>query len=611
MIRARVLLILILSFCIYNSSAQNIEDIKNDSSIIWAEGIGASIQEADKMALAEISQQISVEVSATTSRISTNNGEGHKIEQRSEISTNSSASFNNIEMRVLSESPQFRVFRWIHKDEILRQQNERTSKLKEMVRIANIALSSKQISDAIRYYYWAYSLLCTLPQQRLIIIEDENDDDQLANIWLPNRIKSILKKIECSIVGESHDGPNDYEVGFTYEGKPLANIDFSYFDGTDWGPVCTATDGKSLIELRPSYKPKNLMIRYEYKFIGEARSDREIERVITSGAPSFDTYCTSSVNFLATYDTPEHSTPRSENSQTYERQKFDKLATTAQARNVSAKEVESYDRIMREVISAIKKRDYSSLGSYFSISGNDCFTRLINYGKARIIGDVSSLNYSVLGEDVLCRSIPMNFSFSGNRRFSEDVVFTFNKEGLIDNISFGLGKVAKENLLNHLTNNFFTQEKCDILANFLENFKTAYALKRLDYLEQLFDDDAIIITGKVLQKFNGNKEFGLWNNRYVQLVQQDKATYMKHLKRSFASKEFINIKFANNRIRRTKVDGVYAIQIKQDYFSSNYGDSGYLFLLVDIRNTKEPIIYVRAWQEQPDPEWGILGPEFF
>ena len=91
----------------------------------------------------------------------------------------------------------------------------------------------------------------------------------------------------------------------------------------------------------------------------------------------------------------------------------------------------------------------------------------------------------------------------------------------------------------------------------------------------------------------------------MRIFQQSKSDEVR------ASKEFINIKFANNRIRRTKVDGVYALQIKQDYYSSNYGDSGYLFLLVDIRNAKEPIIHVRAWQEQPDPEWGIIGPEFF
>lgn len=608
MIRIQNLLILTFSLCIFETSAQNIEEIKNNSSIIWAEGVGTSIQEADKMALAEISQQISVEVSATTSRISTNDGQSHSIEQRSEILTSSSASFSNIEMRVLSETPQYRVIRWIHKDEILRQQSERIPKLKEMVRIANIALDSKQISDALRYYYWAYSLLCSLPQQRLIRIEDENDDEQLANIWIPNRIKSILKKIECNVVGESHDGPNDYEIGFTYDGKPLANVDFSYFDGTDWSPVCTATDGKSLVELRPSYKPKNLMIRYEYKFIGEAKSDKEIERVISSGSPSFDTYCSSSASFLDIINNFQKSHSQNITSPSGELLKLDK--PTTQAERASVKQIECYDKVMREVIGAIKQKDFSSVTSFFTINGNDCFTKLINYGKARIIGDVSTLNYSTLGEDILCRSIPMNFTFSGNRKFSEEVIFTFNNEGLIDNISFGLGKVAQDNLLSHLNNNF-THEKCDILSYFLENFKTAYALKRLDYLEQLFDDDAIIITGKVFQKFNGNKEFGLFNNRYVQLVQQDKASYIKHLKRSFASKEFINIKFANNRIRRTKVDGVYAIQIKQDYFSSNYGDSGYLFLLVDIRNTKEPIIHVRVWQEQPDPEWGILGPEFF
>lgn len=602
MIRIRVLLILTLSFCILNSSAQNIEDIKNDSSIIWAEGVGASIQEADKMALAEISQQISVEVLAITSRISTNTGKDHSVEQRSEISTNSSASFNNIEMRILSEQPQYRVIRWIRKDEISRQHNERTTKLKEMVRIANTALSAKQISDAIRYYYWAYSLLSTLPQQRTVTIEDETGNEQLANIWIPNQIKSILKKIECNIVRESSDAPNDYEVLFSYDGKPLVNVDYSYFDGTDWSPVCTATDGKSIIELRASYKPKNLMIRYEYKFLGEARSDKEVEKIISMGAPSFDTYCTSSASFSNLQNNESYSALQTKGTNTCK-------TPSNLSKDISSIDITSYDKIMREIIRAIRQKDFLSVTSFFSVSGNDCFTRLINYGKAKIIGDVPTLNYSLIGEDIVCRSIPMNFTFSGNRKFSEDVVFTFNKEGLIDNISFGLGKVAHDNILGHLNN--LTQEKCDIISNFLENFKTAYALKRLDYIEQLFDDDAIIITGKVLQKFNGNKEFGLSNNRYVQLVQQDKATYMRHLKRSFASKEFINIKFANNRIRRTKVDGVYAIQIKQDYFSSNYGDSGYLFLLVDIRNTKEPIIHVRAWQEQPDPEWGILGPEFF
>ena len=37
----------------------------------------------------------------------------------------------------------------------------------------------------------------------------------------------------------------------------------------------------------------------------------------------------------------------------------------------------------------------------------------------------------------------------------------------------------------------------------------------------------------------------------------------------------------------------YGIQIKQDYYSSNYGDHGYLFLMVDFNDPENPSIKVR------------------
>lgn len=584
-------------------SAQTAEEIKNDPSVIWAEGIGSSLQDADQMALTEISRQISVEVSARTSRVSMNDGDAHKVTQINEISTNSSAIFNNIEMRVLSEKPQYRVIRWISKNEIAKQQKDRLAKMQEMVRIANVALQGKQISDAVRYYYWAYSLLCTLPQQSTIKVEDENYNEQVANIWIPNQIKAVFNKLKCTVIGKSSDGANDYDITFSYNGGPVANVDYTYFDGTDWSPVCSAIDGKSVVELRPSYTPDQLMVRYEYKFQAEARSDKEIEKVISSVAPSFDSYCTSSAKLSGFSKEAKRITEQFKQLDTNEVKIAEVLAVNTQNTDV-------YDKTMRQVISAIRQKNYTSVSSCFTPNGQDIFNRLINYGNAKIIGGEPTLTYTQFGEEIMCRHMPMNFSFSGNRKFSEEVVFTFDKEGLIDNISFGLGKVAQDNLMGNV-NSSFTPEKSMILANFLECFKTAYALKRIDYLEQLFDDDALIITGKILKKFTGKTELGYNSNKYVQLTKQDKATYIKNLRKSFASKEFINIKFANNRIRHTKVDGIYAIQIKQDYFSSNYGDTGYLFLIIDIRNPKEPVIHVRAWQEKPDPEWGILGPEFF
>ena len=82
----------------------------------------------------------------------------------------------------------------------------------------------------------------------------------------------------------------------------------------------------------------------------------------------------------------------------------------------------------------------------------------------------------------------------------------------------------------------------------------------------------------------------------------------------FDNKEYVNLKFSNIRITKMmKGDNpnIYGIQIKQDYYSSNYGDTGYLFLLVDMKDYQKPIIHLRTWQPQPDENLGgdgIFGP---
>lgn len=48
-----------------------------------------------------------------------------------------------------------------------------------------------------------------------------------------------------------------------------------------------------------------------------------------------------------------------------------------------------------------------------------------------------------------------------------------------------------------------------------------------------------------------------------------------------------------------------------DYYSSTYGDKGYLFLMVDINDPENPIIKVRTWQPERDPNFGLYGPGDF
>jgi len=74
---------------------------------------------------------------------------------------------------------------------------------------------------------------------------------------------------------------------------------------------------------------------------------------------------------------------------------------------------------------------------------------------------------------------------------------------------------------------------------------------------------------------------------------------MYRIRRVFKKNEFINIQFEDNIVKkRDNKSEIYGINIKQNYFSSTYADQGYLFLMVDMADTSNPIIHVRAWQPE-------------
>jgi hypothetical protein len=259
---------------------------------------------------------------------------------------------------------------------------------------------------------------------------------------------------------------------------------------------------------------------------------------------------------------------------------------------------------MSIVITAILKKDFESVQPLFTTEGYTIFQKLLQYGNAKILKNID-LKYYKYEDYVICRSIPMSFNFKTNSRtFIEDVIFYFDKDNKLCNITFGLSHKAIEDIAS---NDSWSEENRVLLISFLENYKTAFALKRFDYINQIFSDDALIITGLVT-KVSATSDSQFANNTIIKYNRQSKSEYLKKLKYSFDSKEFINIRFADNTVRRSgKGTDVYGIQIRQDYFSANYGDTGYLFLLVDLSDTLKPQIHVRTWQPEKNPDGSIYG----
>jgi hypothetical protein len=263
-----------------------------------------------------------------------------------------------------------------------------------------------------------------------------------------------------------------------------------------------------------------------------------------------------------------------------------------------------FKKTMERVTDSFKKRDFTKIQNDFTSDGFKVFQDLVQYGQARII-EIPSYKFVRFGDNVICRSLSMSFKFANNyKQFVEDVVFHFDSTGKIFNLSFGLGAEALRNIVSK---DIWNEQVRLVLITFLEDYKTAYALKRLSYIESIFSDDALIIVGSVL-KTNREVSNPYLDNKIINYNRYTKTEYMNNLKLSFQSNEFINLKFEDNEIRKSGKGGeVYGIQIKQNYSSSTYGDEGYLFLMVDLNNPELPIIHVRTWQPQKNPDGSIYG----
>ena len=122
------------------------------------------------------------------------------------------------------------------------------------------------------------------------------------------------------------------------------------------------------------------------------------------------------------------------------------------------------------------------------------FEKLVKYGNAKII-ERKELQVSAFANGYLVRGIKASFSFKkNNKTFVEDLVF-YIKDEKIDGINFGLEQSALEDILGH---SMWDPQSRLVLVNFLENYKTAYALERLDYLNAVFSEDALIIVGMLM-----------------------------------------------------------------------------------------------------------------
>lgn len=577
-------------------TAQGVDGIKRNSSYLYGEGGGVTLQAAKEAALADLIQKISVTVhSDFTSKERELDQDGNvtsDAEYQSIIRSYSTATLTNVKTIVLKPEPDASVFLYIAKSEIDRIFESRVAKAKEFVGNADEALKNGQIDDALRYYYWSYCLVKSLryPNEAKIFV-DGQERSLLA--WLPTRIDDVMGKVK---VQSRRTADNTYEITATYDGRPVRSMDYTYFDGVDNSPVYSILDGKGLVELRPGMAMDAVQLKLEYEFRGLSRNDSEVEAVVGAMKPAVyrRAYHRVALDGAAS---PAESTSTDVNGSMQSPLALTDMGTLGTA-------------VMKPVMQALRSGSIEQCRKKFTAEGWEEFSKLMGYGKVTLMDDIH-LDYFADGDCVVCRGLPVSCRFNRGRVFNEKLSFYIDSNSKqITHVAMGLGREAMNDVvLGHLD---WSEKSRTRIVGFLEDYRTAYATKNLEYLDKVFDDNAVIVLGKRLQVAPQLNKEGYMNNHRVQFTQLTKREFLRNLRRQFQSKDYINLHFSQNRIYQLQ-KGVerYGIEIKQDYYSSNYGDTGYLTLIFDLTNPDQPVIHVRTWQEQPDPNFGVVSPADF
>ena len=595
--------------------------VKKGDVYLCGYGEGVTVDEAKRVALNDLITQITVvvigDMESTFDEVAVNDQAENHTYVQNKIRTLSVATLNNTCQEILHNEPDAKVGIWIKRSEVARIFTQRKNAVAEYMDLAQEAEAKGKVDNALRYYYWAFSLLKTIPHNRDVMCTEQKESagkttevKHVAVQWIPNKINDIFGDI--SVKMKNRDGDR-ITLSFDFRERPVTSLDYTYWDGRAWSAIYSAKDGVGVVELAPGAEMDNVQLKYEYAFMGEAHIDADVNLVmntIRQGAwkkayISVDCSKGKSSDTRLHFSKEEQKKPESKS-----KQMSADVARPVSATLTPVADEKPYRDVLNKVASAIRSGKYESALDCFSPDGADMYRKLVHYGNAKLLGD-QDIRLVQFRDGVVARSMKMSFSFSRGVRkaFVEDIVFTFDSDKKIDCLAFGLGKDAQDDILKKR----WPEEIKLAIVEFMENYKTAFALKRLDYLQSIFDDNAVIIVGHSAKSVPlSPQEVKLTVDKpVVRRTLMDKKTYMDRLARVFNSQEFVNIRFGNSDVSMTeaKISGGewVGIQIKQDYYSTTYGDEGYLFLLVDINNPSKPCIKVRTWQPERDPIDGLIG----
>lgn len=408
-------LVILFNVLLVNPSyGQSVQEIKsNTEKYIWGEETGMTLNEADNNALKRLISQISVQVESEYEQFIVEEEKVGKKEKdyefkekvKSVVNTYSSATLHNAQRIVISNEPDARVFRYIERKNINEVFKNRKDKIFGFVDNANQATKENRIGDALRYYYWGFTLLKSHPRCNYIKYTDHKGDKHPLISWIPMKMNEIFSNIHFKVKQIDNEQVSKKVVlNVLYKNDLITNLDYSYWDGRDWSNLFNVKDGRGFLEFYgPAAMDKEeARLKVEYIYEIQANIDNELKTVMGKINP---------IPFRNHYYTIHfpHDRKKDLTSETIQ-----PVNTKSESDDIAHVEnPRKYQRILASLHDIIRNKEYESAKDLFTPAGYSMFQKLIAYGNAKIL-DVPDYTYYHFNDGVVARALPMVFSFGTN-----------------------------------------------------------------------------------------------------------------------------------------------------------------------------------------------------
>lgn len=223
--------------------------------------------------------------------------------------------------------------------------------------------------------------------------------------------------------------------------------------------------------------------------------------------------------------------------------------------------------------------------------GNFHFQCEYNENVERCLTDVNG--YEIRNIPVLLK--PTGSGYQGETE--RELTISLTKDGLISSVHMALSNNVYNIVVNKGVDVADTRRRLEIL-NFVEAFRSYYDEKDLQSLNQVYSEDALIITARVIMKRSYQNDQPTLKPEIV-YSKKNKEQYLKALENNFRRNKFIKVSFDSiSVVRHPAKPNFYGVTLHQNWKSSTYEDDGYVFLLWEFKDQEDehPIVHVRTWQ---------------